>query len=277
MATYAIGDIQGCFDQLLTLLEKIEFNQHSDQLWFTGDLVNRGSQSLETLRFVKNLGDKAITVLGNHDLHLLAVSEGHTKYHRAKDTLTQILEAPDRKELLDWLRHRPLLHHDKTTGFTLVHAGLPPQWSLAKAQFCAQEVEAVLQSDAYPAYLEKMYGNEPDTWSDTLTGWDRLRFITNCFSRLRFCDDRGTLLLDEKGGPGTQPQGFLPWFDVPDRANVDMKIIFGHWSTLEHCEAKNVFPIDTGCLWGGKLSALRIDTSAPQTTSIACEQMMKPD
>ncbi|MDH5435668.1 MAG: symmetrical bis(5'-nucleosyl)-tetraphosphatase [Gammaproteobacteria bacterium] len=276
MATYAIGDIQGCLDQLQTLLEKINFDPQSDQLWFTGDLVNRGPQSLETLRFIKNLGDRAITVLGNHDLHLLAVSEGHTKYHLTKDTLKSILDAPDRDELLHWLRHRPLLHHDETTGFTLVHAGLPPQWNLAKAQFCAQEVEAALQSEAYPAYLENMYGNEPDTWSDTLTGWDRLRFITNCFSRLRFCDANGKLLLDEKGSPGTQPAGFMPWFDVPDRANTKMKIIFGHWSTLTQCEAEGVFPIDTGCLWGRALTALRIDIPKPQMINVPCKQMMTP-
>ena len=276
MAIYAIGDIQGCLDQLLALLEKINFNSDHDQLWFTGDLVNRGPQSLEALRFVKNLGDNAITVLGNHDLHLLAVSEGHTKYHRPKDTLTQVLEAPDCDELLHWLRHRPLLHHDEKTGFTLIHAGLPPQWNLAKAQFCAQEVEAALQSDAWSSYLEKMYGNEPDKWSDTLTGWDRLRFITNCFTRIRFCNTDGQLLLDVKGSPGTQPKGFVPWFDVPDRASSDMKIIFGHWSTLGTCDVKGIYPIDTGCLWGGKLTALRIDTSEPQTLCVPCKQMMQP-
>jgi bis(5'-nucleosyl)-tetraphosphatase (symmetrical) len=275
MATYAIGDIQGCLDQLLTLLEKINFDQSNDQLWFTGDLVNRGPQSLETLRFVKNLGDSAITVLGNHDLHLLAIAEGHTKYHRSNDTLTQVLEAPDRNELLDWLRHRPLLHHDETTGFTLVHAGLPPQWNLAKATFCAQEVEATLQSQAWSDYLKQMYGNEPNIWSDTLTGWDRLRFITNCFSRLRFCDANGQLLLDEKGNPDTQPEGFMPWFDVPDRANANLKIIFGHWSTLEHSKVEGIFPIDTGCLWGGELTALRIDIPEPQTICIECKQIMK--
>lgn len=275
MAVYAIGDLQGCYDELQALLKIIDFHPDRDRLWFTGDLVNRGPHSLEVLRFVKGLGDRAITVLGNHDLHLLAVAQGHTKYHRPKDTLRPVLEAADRDELLHWLRHRPLLHHDETLGFTLIHAGLPPQWDLAQAQACAHEVEAVLRTGDYGKYLKKMYGNEPARWSDDLAGWKRLRFITNCFTRLRYCDAEGNLALEAKGAPGSQPPGYLPWFRVPHRASAGLRIVFGHWSTLGPCSDVGIYALDTGCLWGGALTALRLDGNK-ERVSIPCPGARKP-
>lgn len=258
MAVYAIGDVQGCFDELQRLLALIEFDPRRDRLWFAGDLVNRGPKSLETLRFIRDLGDAAVTVLGNHDLHLVA-ADFDSRYAGPKDTLQPILAAPDRKQLLAWLRGQPLLHHDAELGFTLVHAGLPPQWDLAAAQRCAAEVETVLRSAGHGDYLAHMYGNKPDTWSEKLSGWDRLRFITNCFTRMRFCTEQGRLDLKDKGEPGKQRDGLLPWFHVPERASRGLRILFGHWSTLGTTDADNVFPLDTGCLWGGQLTALRLD------------------
>lgn len=273
MPTYAIGDIQGCHDDLQRLLEHICFDPASDTLWFVGDLVNRGPQSLATLRFIKNLGKQVVTVLGNHDLHTLAVANGHLKYHR-NDHIDDILGAEDRDELMEWLRHLPLLHHDPVLDFTMVHAGLPPQWDLATAQACAQEVEAVLQSDDYVAFLDQMYGNEPDLWDEQLSGWDRLRFITNCFSRLRYCAPDGRLALEEKGKPGSQPTGLLPWFDVPGRKTANLRIVFGHWSTLGTLKNDRAYAIDTGCLWGGHLTALRLEDC--QALSIDCPGARRP-
>jgi bis(5'-nucleosyl)-tetraphosphatase (symmetrical) len=274
MPTYAIGDVQGCYDELRQLLDTLRFDPGIDTVWFTGDLVNRGPDSLATLRFVKQLGAHAVTVLGNHDLHLLAVAHGHLRYHR-KDSFHDVLIAPDRDELLDWLRHQPLLHHDAGLGYTMIHAGLPPQWDFVTAQRCAAELEETLRGKDYVTYLGKMYGNEPDRWSETLTGWKRLRFITNCFTRLRFCDGMGRLALEEKGAPGSQPAGYRPWFTVPGRASADLKLVFGHWSTLGPCAEPNVFPLDTGCLWGGKLTALRLD-GPPQWVSIDCPGARRP-
>lgn len=274
MAVYAIGDIQGCFDELQALLDKIGFDPARDRLWFTGDLVNRGPKSLETLRFVKALGDRAVTVLGNHDLHLLAVAYG-LKDDTAED-IGNILTAPDRDELIDWLRRRPLLHHDAELGYTLIHAGLPPSWDLAKAQALAAEVETVLRGPDYRALLEHMYGNEPAQWSDGLTGWERLRFIVNCFTRLRFCDNEGRLALKEKGPPGSQPAPYRPWFTVPNRASAGINIVFGHWSTLGPWAEPNVFPLDTGCLWGGHLTALRLDGKRQRFT-LKCPRARRPD
>lgn len=267
MATYAIGDIQGCFDALEFLLEKISFNPRKDTVWFAGDLVNRGDKSLETLRYIKSLGDSAVCVLGNHDLTLLAISAGskQVKHH----TMQDIFSAPDRDKLLKWLRHRPLLHHDKKLGYTMIHAGLPPQWDLPLAQHCAGEVEAVLRSDELPHFIEHMYGNKPKRWSDTLSGWGRLRFIINCFTRLRFCDVDGRLKLKYKGAPGSQPPEYLPWFELPGRKSRDMNIVFGHWSTLGPCSTPGIYPLDTACLWGGDLTALRID-GKPQRFTLPC-------
>lgn len=258
MAVFAIGDIQGCFDELKQLLDRIHFDAAEDSLWFTGDLVNRGPQSLETLRFVKELGEHAVCVLGNHDLHLLAVAAG-TAEAKKGDTLDEVLAAPDRDELLDWLRHLPLLHHDKALGYTLVHAGLPPQWDLRLAESAARELEAVLRGSKHREFFLHMYGNEPRRWSPDLTGKDRLRFMVNCFTRLRYCSPEGDLDLKSKGAPGSQPQGFLPWFEVPGRRSAGLHILFGHWSTMGESPGRNVHALDTGCVWGGRLTALRLD------------------
>lgn len=258
MSIFAIGDIQGCYDELRQLLARIKFNPAEDTLWFTGDLVNRGPQSLEALRFAKNLGEHAVCVLGNHDLHLLALAAGMDK-HKSFDTLDAVLAAPDRDELLHWLRHRPLLHHDATLGFTLIHAGLPPQWDLATAITCAQELEQVLRSAEHVDFFRHMYGNQPARWSPGLRGIERLRFIVNCFTRLRYLNADGDLDLASKGAPGTQPAGFMPWYAVPNRASANLHILFGHWSTVGEVKGHNVYPLDTGCVWGGRLSALRLD------------------
>jgi len=264
MSTYAIGDIQGCYAELLALLDKINFDTDKDHLWFTGDLANRGPQSLEVLRFVKQLGNQAITVLGNHDLHLLAVAFDQSRHKRPKDTLDAVLEAPDREDLLNWLRNLPLLHHDNDLGTTLIHAGLPPQWDLKQASELAREVEQVLKGKDYSALIKHMYGDAPDKWSDDIAGWERLRFIINCFARLRFCDDQGRLALKENGPPGSQPEPYHPWFSLPSRKTKNEKIIFGHWSTVHignvsNFSEFNVYPLDTGCVWGFELSALRLE------------------
>jgi len=258
-ATYAIGDVQGCFDDLLRLLEKLDFDFNKDRLWFTGDLVNRGPNSLEILRFVKGLGSGAITVLGNHDLYLLAVASGAV-WAKRKDTINEILDAPDCEELLFWLRHQPLLHHDPRLGFTLIHAGLAPGWDLAQAQACSQELEMVLQNFNYEDFFNHMAGDKPRRWRDELEGWDRLRFIANCFTRLRYCDRRGRLIMDYKKvrhGKGD----VLPWFKVPGRASTGLPIIFGHWAKLNIKPGKvpGIFPLDSGCAHRGRFTALRLE------------------
>ncbi len=261
MATYAIGDIQGCFQELNDLLSLIGFSAEHDHLWFAGDLVNRGSQSLETLRFIASLGDKAVSVLGNHDIHLLAADQAG-KAHR-KDTFDAIFAASDRDELLDWLRRQPLFHHDQNLDYSMVHAGISPQWNFNKIKSLAKEVEDVLISEDYKHYLARIYGNQPNIWSDDLTGWERLRCITNFFTRVRYCEQNGRMNFDQKGPPGSQTQGLQPWYEIKDRQSKELKIIFGHWSTHKLAEVNvaenNVFPIDTGCLWGGELTALRLD------------------
>ena len=263
MATYAIGDVQGCHDELLALLDKIRFDPATDQLWFVGDLVNRGPRSLETLRTIRDLGDSAISVLGNHDLHLLAVAEGISRT-KHRDTFGDILAAPDRDELLRWLRQRPLLHHG--AGFYLIHAGLPPEWDMDQATRLAQEAETVLRSHDYREMLWHMYGNEPNRWDDQLGDWERLRFITNCFTRLRYCSADGRIDFKQKGKPGTQPGGLMPWFEVPGRRSAGAKILFGHWSTLGFNVSQGTYCLDTGCLWGGDLTALRIDGELERTS-----------
>jgi bis(5'-nucleosyl)-tetraphosphatase (symmetrical) len=266
MAVYAIGDVQGCFTALLTLLDRLQFDDARDRLWFAGDLVNRGPQSLEVLRFVKALGERAVTVLGNHDLHLLTVAYGQRRL-KPQDTFTDVLAAPDRDDLLTWLRHRPLLHHDATFGMTLIHAGLPPQWTLAMAQAYAAEVEAVLRGPDYPLYLKNLDGPAPEQGRATSDTRERLRYITHCLTRLRFCDADGRLN-DASGPPGSQPPPYLPWFAFPQRASADLTMVFGHWSSLGLYSASGVYGLDTGCVWGGALTALCLETR--EHTSVQC-------
>lgn len=276
MSIYAIGDLQGCHAELERLLDRLDFDPAVDRLWFAGDLVNRGPESLAVLRRVRALGDSAIVVLGNHDLHLLAVAAGNAK-HSKKSTLGAILRAPDRDELLDWLRRQPMLHHDPDLGLTLVHAGLPPQWDLAEALTCARELETVLRSDDYSEFLHAMYGNEPARWSPDLGGIERLRFITNVLTRLRFCTPDGTLALKEKGEIGSQEPGLLPWFQVPGRRTRQDRIVFGHWSALGYWSGENVWAIDSGCLWGGALTALRLDSEPLEPIQIECAGHLQPE
>ena len=263
MSTYAIGDIQGCQSELLALLQHINFDQDLDTLWFTGDLVNRGPNSLETLRYVRQLGSSAVTVLGNHDLHLLAIAHGQEQYMHKDDTIEDILRATDRDELLNWLRMQPLMHIDKNTGFAMVHAGLAPQWSVQQAGQLASEVEEVLRSESFQQFFSHMYGNNPDNWTDQLQGWERLRVITNYLTRLRYCDTSGRMNFSEKHSPGDQAEDLLPWFEVPGRKSMDTTILFGHWAALRKydldSDAFNIHALDTGCLWGGDLTALRLE------------------
>lgn len=266
MPTYVIGDVQGCFTPLMRLLDHIQFDENKDTLWFTGDLVNRGPESLEVLRFVKNLGSKHKTVLGNHDLHLLALAfDAHQGY--ADDTLQDILNAHDRDELLNWLRHQPLLHHE--LGYVLVHAGLAFNWNLTTAKNLAHEMEKVLQSDQAISYFQNMYGNIPDRWDDSLTGFDRLRCITNFFTRLRFCYPDGRMELKNKGKVENAGE-LIPWFKVPNRVNKDLKIIFGHWAALGGVtNTPNIYALDTGCVWGNQLTAMRLEDE--KRFEVACK------
>jgi bis(5'-nucleosyl)-tetraphosphatase (symmetrical) len=263
MSTYAIGDLQGCYSELQDLLDKINFDETNDQLWFVGDLVNRGPDSLKCLRFVKSLGEKAKIVLGNHDLHLLAIANGVRKPHR-KDTLDEILNADDANDLFNWIRHQPLLLNEPELNFTMIHAGLPPQWSLKKAIKLARETEEILQSKQFNDFLNNMYGDQPDIWSKTLKDHDRNRFIVNCFTRIRYLEETGKLNLKENGAPGTQVDTLIPWYALPERKTKQDKIIFGHWSTVtlgekQNFKQYNVYPLDTGCLWGEKLTAMRLE------------------
>ncbi len=269
MSTYAIGDVQGCYQPLMQLLEKIQFDAQKDTLWFTGDLVNRGPQSLEVLRFVYQLGDKHQTVLGNHDLHLLAVADGSRMQHHS-DTLSEILNAPDINELLNWLSFRPLLVQDDVRGYVMTHAGIAPSWTIAKARALAQEVEAVLRKgDAHELYSH-MYGNQPDLWDDALTGMDRLRCIINYFTRMRFCHRDGRLDLSYKGTIQDKHPDLIPWFDVQPRAASGVKMIFGHWAALNgEVDQPDLFALDTGCVWGNKLTAMRLEDG--QRINVQCE------
>ena len=272
MAIYAIGDIQGCFDDLLRLLDKIKFDDKYDQLWFAGDLVNRGPKSLETLRFVKSLGSSAVSVLGNHDLHLIAAAYKQRKPNK-KDSLQQILQAPDCDELLHWLRRRPLFHHNH--DFCLLHAGLPPQWDFFKTKKMALKAEQVIQGSDHVEFFKQMYGDKPDRWDSDLKGMDKIRFIVNCFTRIRYCDIDGRLDFIHSGAVGSQPKHLMPWFTVPERKAADMQIIFGHWSTLGYYQGHNCYAIDTGCLWGGQLTAIKLGEKVKRT-SIECAGSLKP-
>lgn len=257
MATYAIGDIQGCFDSLQNLLERCAFDPAQDRLWLVGDIVNRGPKSLETLRFVKSLGSAALTVLGNHDLYLLMVAEGGAKFRAKDDTLQPILDAPDCTELLDWLRHQQLCH---TEGdYCLVHAGLLPQWTAARARELAREVETKLQGPSFHDFVMNLWGSEPAGWSDDLTGWPRLRVIVNAMTRMRFCTRFGIMEFKAKGKLSNAPVGHLPWFDLPDRQSAESVLVTGHWSALGLKITPNLLALDSGCLWGGHLTAVRLE------------------
>lgn len=273
MAVFAIGDVQGCQAELVALLEKLKFDRARDRLWFVGDLVNRGPDSLGVLRFVRDLGDKAIVVLGNHDLHLLAVAAGLGAGLRRRDTLTDVLEAPDRDELLDWLRRQPLVHQNRELGFSMVHAGLPPQWTLAQAVAASREVEATLARRPAQMYAE-MYGDEPDRWSDGLTGWERLRFIVNCCTRLRFVDSDGRVNLRLKDAPSAVPAPWIPWFSAPQRRTVNDRIVCGHWSALGLSISANVWSLDSGCVWGGRLTGLKLG-ARPEVVQVRCRGSLK--
>ncbi len=257
MSTYAIGDIQGCHDSLERLLDLCAFNPANDRLWLVGDLVNRGPKSLETLRLIKSFGASALTVLGNHDLYLLMVAENGAKFRGKDDTLQAILDAPDCMELLDWLRRQPLCHTED--NYCLVHAGLLPQWTASRARELAREVEAALQGPDFREFLQNLWGSEPAGWSDNLTGWPRLRVIVNAMTRMRFCTPEGIMEFHTKGETTQPPAGHLPWFELPNRAHADSVLVTGHWSALGLKITPNLLALDSGCLWGGHLTALRLE------------------
>jgi bis(5'-nucleosyl)-tetraphosphatase (symmetrical) len=258
MATYAVGDIQGCYDELQILLDSIRFDPEKDKMWFVGDLVNRGPKSLKTLRFIKDLGNAAVCVLGNHDLHLLALALTDNAPVKSGD-LEKILKAKDRDELIDWLRHIPLAHYSKNLDTLMVHAGVIPKWSVADVLNHAAEVSEVLRGKHPEKFLSAMYGKKPQSWSDDLRGNDRLRFITNCLTRARFITAEGELDFDAKLGPDTAPKGLLPWFKASERKAGKTRIVFGHWSTLGLMEKPGLLALDTGCAWGGALTAVQLD------------------
>jgi len=251
MATYAIGDLQGCFDELQALLGRIGFNRDHDRLWFVGDLVNRGPKSLEVLRFVRELGDRAVAVLGNHDLHLITQYEGFER-KRKDDTFDDVLGAPDAKELVDWLRARPMMHVEG--NWAMVHAGLLPDWTISKAFSLGKEVQTALAAGNYRDFLANLYGSKPERWDDALAGWDRLRVIVNAMTRMRFCTPEGTMEFHTSGAQ--PPAGYQAWYDG---RQDEMPVVFGHWSALGLKLSERIAGLDTGCVWGGALSALRLE------------------
>lgn len=256
MATYAVGDLQGCLDPLRRLLDKVTFDPARDRVWFVGDLVNRGPDSAGTLRFIRSLGERAVSVLGNHDLHLLVAAGGHARIHRG-DTFQDVLAAPDRDELLDWLRRLPLFHVEGP--WAMVHAGLLPAWTIAQAAALAREAEDLLRSDRYDDFLSTMYGNRPDAWEDDLVGWDRARVIVNAMTRLRICSPEGVMEFHHKGELEDVPAGYIPWFEAPHRRGADHTVLFGHWSALGCRQGPGYVSLDSGCLWGRALTAYRLE------------------
>jgi bis(5'-nucleosyl)-tetraphosphatase (symmetrical) len=274
MAIYAIGDVQGCFDDLRRLLDRLSFGA-GDTLWLVGDLVNRGPRSAEVLRFVRDLGERAVTVLGNHDLHLLAAAAGVRRIG-PKDTFTDVLDAPDRDELLDWLRSRPLMHFDPARNVALIHAGLAPEWDPGSARSLAAEVEAALRSPRHREFFRHMYGDRPDRWSEGLAGPDRLRFIVNCFTRLRLCHADGRPDFAAKGTAYGRSDALIPWFDAPGRKSAAATVVFGHWSMLGRYHRPGLFALDSGCVWGGALTALRLDSDPPEWHGLPCPVHCEP-
>lgn len=269
MAVYAIGDLQGCYDPFRRLLDKIDFDPAVDRLWLTGDLVNRGPRSRKTLRFVRSLGESVTTVLGNHDLHLIALAHDVGVNTNRFDSMWKILAADDCDELIDWLRCRPLAHYDPALDTLLVHAGLPPQWTCKKALKRAAEVEAVLRGPDFHEFLEEMYGNKPDRWSGKLSGSDRLRFIINCLTRVRMITADGQLDFTHSGPPETAKKGLIPWFEAPGARWAGTRIVFGHWSALGLAIDEAVVSVDTGCVWGRLLTAVRLD-GRPAIRQVDC-------
>lgn len=269
MATYAIGDIQGCYEPLIRLLDKIKFDPTKDSLWFTGDLVNRGPDSVKTLDFVIKLGNSAITVLGNHDLALLALSANAID-PKPKETFTSVLEASNAFELITWLRARPLVHNCDKLGYIMTHAGIYPGWTIEQACNLGNELHQTLIGPQFEEFMHNMFGRKPESWNKNLSGWDRLRFITNALTRMRYCTKDGKLDLKSKGPPSKHEGDSIPWFSKPNPDWTDTKIIFGHWASLEgKCEKKNIFALDTGCIWGGCLTALCLETQ--ERFHIDCE------
>ena len=261
MALYAIGDIQGCAAAFDALLQKLQFRASRDRLWLVGDLVNRGPDSLGVLRSVMALGRSVTCVLGNHDLHLLAVAAGHREPSRG-DTFADVLAAPDADDIVDWLRHRPLLHHDAKARRVLVHAGIPPLWSVSQARAAAREIEDLLRGRRWRQSLRTMYGNEPAQWHPNLAREERRRFTINALTRMRYCDARGSLDLTESGRPGSQRAGLVPWFEIAGRRAAGTHIVFGHWAALGLLRRTDVTALDTGCVWGNRLTAVRLDRPA---------------
>lgn len=274
MAIYALGDIQGCYDPLRRLLDIVDFDPARDEVWFVGDIVNRGPQSLEVLRFLRALGKAARIVLGNHDLHLIMLAEGYGKTSD-EDTLAAVLAACDSAELMAWLRGMPLLHVEGR--YAMVHAGLLPSWSVAQALAFSNEVSAALTALDYRAFLANMWGSEPDSWRDDLVGWDRLRLIVNAMTRMRYCRFDGSMELRAPGAkapPERGPAGCVPWFDMPNRASADHTIICGHWSALGFRQSENLLALDSGCLWGGSLTAVRLEDR--RVFQLPCARQVDP-
>lgn len=268
MAVYAIGDLQGCYDPFRRLLDEIRFDPSKDTLWLTGDIVNRGPKSLKTLRFVRALGDSVVSVLGNHDLHLLALESGVVRFGKRFGSLEKLLNAPDAAELCEWLRNRPLAHYDKQLDTLLVHAGTHPRWSVKKTLARAAEVEEALQGYNYPSVLGKMYGNTPNRWSGDLSGYKRLRFIINCLTRMRMLTPAQHLDLTFSGSPWRARKSEIPWFEAQDAAWGDTRIVFGHWSALGLIVLPDLISVDTGCVWGRQLTAVRLDKRVPRVIQV---------
>ncbi len=271
MAIYAIGDLQGCYDPFRRLLDKIRFDPTNDRLWLTGDLVNRGPKSLKTLRYVKSLGNAAISVLGNHDLHLLALGHDVRYSDTHFDSLRKVLAAKDAEELLDWLRRRPLAHYDERIETMMVHAGLPPQWSVKKALRRAAEVESLLQSNRYQWVLKHMYGSRPTRWDGSLKGAGRIRFIINALTRMRMIYRDGRVNLTHKGPPDKARKNLIPWFEAEAPRWAGTRIVFGHWSALGLIVSDDLISLDTGCVWGRQLTAVKL-TKKAKISEVRCQE-----
>jgi len=276
MATYAIGDVQGCYPELQRLLDKLRFDPATDRLWFCGDLVNRGGESLATLRLIHGLREQSVVTLGNHDLSLLAIALRKPEAQaKVNPELREVLFADDAPVLFEWLRSQRLLHHDEQLGWTMIHAGLAPQWTLRQAQKAAQEVERELSSPRHPRILRNLFGNRPAGWSSRLQGLDRHRATINLLTRMRYCDVNSRIDFEGKGEPGTQRPGLYPWFEVPGMRRRETRIVCGHWSALGRFAGLGVYAIDTGCVWGGQLTALRLDSEEPQYITVDAEPHRK--